>query len=92
MQNWIGVAVWIVLGMLIGLGMKVLVKQPEETPGHVIVLAVLGGFGAVVGGMLGVGIFHLWDPVALSVGGMGGAIFLALLMTWIYRWGIRGLI
>jgi hypothetical protein len=91
-QNWIGVAVWIVLGVLIGLGMKVLVKRPEETPGHVPILAVLGGFGAVIGGMLGVGLFHLWDPVALSVGGMGGAIFLAAVMTWIYRWGIRGLI
>lgn len=92
MQNWIGVAVWIVLGVLIGLGMKVLVKRPEETPGHATVLAVLGGFGAVVGGMLGVGLFHLWDPVALSIGGMAGAVLLALLMTWIYRWGIRTLI
>lgn len=92
MQNWIGVAVWIVLGVLIALGMKVLVKQPHETPGHTTVLAVLGGFGAVIGGMLGVGIFHLWDPVALSLGGMGGAIFLAAVMSWIYRWGIRGLI
>jgi hypothetical protein len=91
-QNWIGVAVWIVLGALIGLGMKALVKLPDETPGHVTVLAVLGGFGALIGGMLGVGIFHLWSPLALSVGGMGGAIFLAALMTWIYRWGTRGLI
>ena len=92
MQNWIGVAVWIVLGMLIGLGMKVLVKREKETPGHTTILAVLGGFGAVIGGMLGVGIFHLWDPMALSLGGMGGAIFLAALMSWIYRWGVRGLI
>ena len=94
MQNWIGVAVWIVLGMLIGLSMKVLIKQPEETPGHATLLAVLGGFGALVGGMLGVGIFHLWYtiPPALSPGGFGGAIFLAAFMSGIYRWGIRGLI
>jgi hypothetical protein len=91
-QNWIGIAVWIVMGALIGMAMKVLVKLPEETPGHVTVLAILGSFGAVVGGMLGVGLFHLWDPLALSVGGMGGAIFLASLMTWIYRWGTRALI
>jgi hypothetical protein len=90
-QNWIGVAVWIVMGALIGLGMKLLVKLPDETPGHVTVLAILGSFGALVGGMLGVGLFHLWDPMALSVGGMGGAILLAALMTWIYRWGTRGL-
>jgi hypothetical protein len=84
--------VWIALGMLIGLAMRAMVKRPEEAPGHVVILAVLGGFGAVVGGMLGVGIFHLWDPVALSAGGMGGAVVLALISTWIYRWGIRGLI
>jgi len=91
-QNWIGVAVWIVLGALIGLGMKVIVKQQDETPGHVVVLATLGAFGALIGGMLGVGLFHLWDPKALSVGGMGGALVLATFMSWLYRWGIRGLI
>jgi hypothetical protein len=91
-QNWIGIAVWIVLGGLIGLAMKMLIKLPEETPGHAMVLAVLGAFGAVIGGMLGVGIFHLYDPMALSVGGMGGAIFLAAFMAWVYRWGTRGLI
>ena len=91
-QNWIGVAVWIVLGVLIGMGMKLLVKLPEETSGHAVILGVLGGFGALVGGMLGVGIFHLRNPVALSLGGMGGAVALALLMTWIYRWGTKGLI
>jgi hypothetical protein len=44
--------------------------------------------------MLGVGLFHLWNPIppALSPGGFGGAIFLAVVMTWIYRWGVRGLI
>lgn len=92
MQNWIGVGVWIVLGVLMGLAMKAVIRRPEETPGHVTVLAVLGAFGAVIGGMLGVGIFHLWDPVALSAGGMGGALLLALIVTWIYRWGIRGLV
>ena len=92
MQNWIGIAVWIVLGAVIGLAMKMVVKLPDETPGHATLLAVLGAFGAVVGGMLGVGIFHLWDPVALSAGGMGGAVFLAAFMTWVYRRATRGLI
>ena len=92
MENWIGVAVWIVLGMLIGMGMKLLVRLPEETPGHAVILAVLGGFGAVVGGMMGVGIFHLQEPVAFSTGGTAGAVFLAVLMTWIYRSATRGLI
>lgn len=92
MENWIGVVVWIVLGALIGMMMRLLVKLPEETSGHSTILAVLGAFGALVGGMLGVGLFHLWDPRALSVGGMGGAVLLALLMTWVYRWGCRSLI
>ena len=92
MENWIGVVVWVVLGMLVGMGIKLLVRLPEETPGHAAILAVIGGFGAVVGGMLGVGIFHLQDPAALSLGGMGGAIFLAVLMAWVYRWGTRSLI
>jgi hypothetical protein len=42
--------------------------------------------------MLGVGIFHLYEPLAISPGGMGAAFVFAALMTFIYRWGVRGLI
>lgn len=91
MENWVGIGVWIVLGALIALAMKIMIKRPDETPGHVIILMALGAFGAVIGGMLGVGIFHLEDPLALSAGGMVGALALAAIMSWIYRWGIRGL-
>ena len=92
MENWIGIAVWIVMGVLAGLIMKALVKRPEATHGHTPILMVLGAFAAVIGGMLGVGIFSFTDPLAISVGGMAGAAVLSLLFTWIYRWGIRGLI
>ena len=92
MQNWIGVAIWIVMGAVIGLMMKALVKRPEETQGHTVVLAVLGSFAAVIGGMLGVGIFHLYEPLALSAGGMAGGAVFSVVMTFVYRWGIRGLI
>ncbi len=92
MENWIGIGVWIVVGALMGLLMKAMVKRPEATPGHTQILLVLGAFAAVVGGMLGVGILAFEDPLALTVGGMAGAIFLSGLFTWIYRWGIRGLI
>lgn len=92
MENWIGIGIWIILGMLIGMVMKLLVRQPQETAGHSAVLATLGGFAAVIGGMLGVGIFSFDDPSALSVGGMASAAVFAVLMTWIYRWGIRGLV
>lgn len=91
MENWIGVAVWIVMGVAIGLGMKLVVKHPETTPGHTRVLCTLGAFAAVIGGMLGVGILEFDNPVALSLGGMAGAASLAALLTWVYRWGIKGL-
>lgn len=92
MENWIGIGVWIVMGAFIAIIMRAVVKRPEETPGHVPLLMVLGAFGAVIGGMLGVGIFEFEDPLALSAGGMGGALFFSSLMSFVYRWGIRGLI
>ncbi len=92
MENWIGIGVWIVMGAFIALVMRAVIKRPEETPGHIPVLVLLGAFGAVIGGMLGVGIFEFDDPLALSAGGMGGAATFAILMSFIYRWGIRGLI
>jgi hypothetical protein len=91
MENWIGIGIWIVLGALVGLAMKMVVKLPQEQKGHALLLAIFGAFGAVIGGMLGVGIFHFLDPRALSLGGMGGALFLAALLTWTYRIGIRKL-
>ncbi len=92
MDNWIGIGIWIVMGASIALVMRAVIKRPEATPGHVPVLVLLGAFGAVIGGMLGVGIFEFDDPVALSTGGMAGAATLAVVMSFIYRWGIRGLI
>lgn len=90
MENWIGVGIWIVLGAVIGLSMRMVVKLDQEAPGHSVLLMVLGAFSAVIGGMLGVGIFHFWEPLAISAGGMGGAVVLALILTWVYRWGVKG--
>jgi len=92
MQNWIGIAIWILMGAVIGLVMRAVISRPEEQPGHAQIIAVLGSFAAVIGGMLGVGIFHLFDPLALSIGGMVCAALFATLMTFIYRWGLRTLI
>jgi hypothetical protein len=92
MQNWIGVAIWIALGAVIGLAMKGVMRRGDDAPGHTVLLAVLGAFGAVVGGMLGVGILQFEDPSALSLGGMAGAVVLGGLLSWIYRWGTRALI
>jgi hypothetical protein len=92
MENWIGIGIWLVMGSLIGMAMKALIKQPQTTRGHTTVLMVLGALAAMVGGMLGVGIFAYRDPTALSVGGMASAAALALLFTFLYRWGIKRLI
>jgi len=89
MENWIGIGIWIVVGAVIGLAIRGIMKRPEEAPGHATVIALFGAFGAVIGGMLGVGLFHFYEPNALSVGGFGGAIALSALMTWVYRGGLR---
>jgi hypothetical protein len=92
MQNWIGIAIWIVMGASIGLTMRAVVNRPEEQPGHAAIIAALGAFAAVIGGMLGVGTLHLFEPLAISAGGMIGAASFSLLMTFVYRWGLRTLI
>ena len=92
MENWIGIGVWIVMGSFIALVMRTVIKRPEETRGHVPVLVLIGAFGAVIGGMLGVGIFEFEDPLALSAGGMAGAVTFSVFMSFVYRWGIRGLL
>mgnify|MGYP006919322808 CR=1 FL=1 len=92
MQYWISFAIWIIMGSCIGLVMRALISRPEEQPGHTPVIAVLGAFSAVIGGMLGVGTFHLYDPLAISPGGMAGAAIFSIMMTFVYRWGLRTLI
>lgn len=92
MENWIGIGIWIVMGAVIGLAVRAVLGRTDETPGHGVVIAALGAFAAVIGGMLGVGIFHFYEPLALSLGGMASAAVFAALMTLIYRWGVRRLI
>ena len=92
MQNWIGIGIWIVMGGAMGLVMKAAISRPEETPGHTTIIMVLGAFAAVIGGMLGVGTFHLYEPLAISPGGMAGAAVFSAAMTFVYRWGLRSLI
>ena len=91
-NNFVGIGIWIVMGTVISFVMRILIMRPEETPGHVPVLVAIGVFGALIGGMLGVGIFEFDDPIAWSTGGIAGAATFAAFMSFIYRWGIRGLI
>lgn len=92
MTNWIGVGIWILLGGAIGLSMKLLVHLEEETSGHATLLFFFGAFGAVIGGMLGVGLLEFDDPTALSLGGMAGAAALSAFLTFVYRWGVKRLV
>lgn len=91
MENWIGIVIWLVMGSAIGLAVKSVRREPDEQPGHGAIIATIGAFGALVGGMLGVGTFHLYEPLALSAGGMAGAAALAGIATVVYRWGVRGM-
>lgn len=92
MENWIGIGIWIVLGLLIAMVTRMLIGRPEETRGHTVILGTLAAFAAVIGGMLGVGIGSFREPTALSLAGMVGAVFFSFLMSVVYRWGVRGLI
>ncbi len=42
--------------------------------------------------MLGVGITEFDDPLALPTGETAGAVAFSALMSFVYRWGIQGLI
>lgn len=92
MENWIGVGIWIILGVVVGAVMSSVVRVPEAQPGNAILAMIFGAFGAVVGGMLGVGLFQFGDGRAVSPGGMIGALFLSILMAWTYRWGSKSVV
>ena len=92
MENWIGAGIWIILGVIVGTVVCAVVRVPDAQPGNRFLAMVFGAFGAVVGGMLGVGIFEFGDERALSAGGMIGALALSVLMSWTYRWGSKSVI
>lgn len=92
MENWIGAGIWIILGIIVGTVVCAMVKVPGAQPGNCLLAMVFGAFGAVVGGMLGVGIFEFGDERALSAGGMIGALALSILMSWTYRWGSKSVV
>ncbi len=92
MRNILGVAIWIAMGIVVALPMKVFIERAEAIAGHTPILVATGIFSAAIGGMMGVGIFDLYHPYANSRAGMLGASTFSALMTGICRWGIRGLV
>jgi uncharacterized membrane protein YeaQ/YmgE (transglycosylase-associated protein family) len=80
-----GIVVWIVFGLLVGIVAKVL--TPGRDPGGFIVTALLGIAGALVGGFIGrtAGWYGEGDPVGFAMAVVGSIVLLVL-----YRLVIRG--
>lgn len=81
-----GVIAWIVLGLIAGAIAKAI--MPGKDPGGIIVTAVIGIIGALVGGYIGnlitgTGLtgFSLWSIILAIVG--------SLILLWIYRAATR---
>ena len=80
-----GIIVWIVFGLLVGIVAKVL--MPGRDPGGFILTALLGIAGALVGGFIGrtAGWYGEGDPVGFVMAVVGSIVLLVL-----YRLVIRG--
>jgi uncharacterized membrane protein YeaQ/YmgE (transglycosylase-associated protein family) len=80
-----GIIVWIVFGLLVGIVAKVL--TPGRDPGGFIVTVLLGIAGALVGGFIGrtAGWYGEGDPVGFAMAVVGSIVLLVL-----YRLVIRG--
>ena len=80
-----GIIVWIVFGLLVGIVAKVL--TPGRDPGGFIVTVLLGIAGALVGGFIGrtAGWYREGDPVGFAMAVVGSIVLLVL-----YRLFFRG--
>ena len=80
-----GIIVWIVFGLLVGIVAKVL--TPGRDPGGFVVTVLLGIAGALVGGFIGrtAGWYGEGDPVGFAMAVVGSIVLLVL-----YRLVIRG--
>jgi uncharacterized membrane protein YeaQ/YmgE (transglycosylase-associated protein family) len=83
-----GIATWIVLGLVAGVLAKII--MPGRDPGGIIVTIVLGVLGALIGGFigtkLGFGNISGFDVRSLAIA-VGGAILLLFLHRFLKRRG-----
>lgn len=73
-----GIIGWIVFGLIVGVVAKLV--MPGRDPGGIIVTAVLGMVGALLGGFLGrtLGWYREGDPVGFVMAVIGSIVLLIL--------------
>ena len=71
-----GIIGWIVFGLIVGVVAKVL--MPGNDPGGIVVTALIGIVGALVGGFLGraVGLYGPGEPTGLIMSIVGAVVLL----------------
>ncbi|MEX1182720.1 MAG: hypothetical protein WEF86_05760 [Gemmatimonadota bacterium] len=79
---FIGLAVWVAIGVIVGLVMNAAYRGPETTP---LMTVVFGFFGAIIGGMLAMSAYIFHDPAPLRFGGLLGATLGASFFTFVYH-------
>jgi uncharacterized membrane protein YeaQ/YmgE (transglycosylase-associated protein family) len=83
-----GIAVWILLGLIAGVVAKVL--MPGDDPGGIIVTILIGIVGAVVGGFLWSALTGEGGVSGLNVGSILIAVLGSLVLLAGYRLVVRG--
>lgn len=78
----IGLLIWLVVGIVAAVVLRVLYKGPTTTVALAQFFAICGAF---VGGMLGVSPYVTHDPSPLRFGGLLGAVLGALLFSYAYN-------
>jgi uncharacterized membrane protein YeaQ/YmgE (transglycosylase-associated protein family) len=71
-----GIIGWIVFGLIVGVVAKLL--MPGADPGGIVVTALIGIVGAVIGGFLGrvVGLYGPGEPAGLIMSIVGAVVLL----------------
>jgi uncharacterized membrane protein YeaQ/YmgE (transglycosylase-associated protein family) len=80
-----GIIGWIIFGLIVGVVAKLV--MPGRDPGGIIVTAVLGMVGALLGGFLGrtLGWYREGDPVGFVMAVIGSIVLLILYRLMIGR-------
>lgn len=86
MGHLTGFAVWAVLGVVIGLGIRAVYRAAGTAAALTVIFGV---FGAFIGGMLGTAGYIFHDPAPIRPGGLIGAFTGATVATFLYHFIAR---